>query len=156
MTQESVATISRINFSPALKTRLTIAVQDQALNKGYHQRNIRKQPTDSKCSMCCKAEVHTKHNVAGCTTLVPSAYTIRHKKAAGYIHWTTCKRMGLQVTDNYYEHIPERVINVNGANIMWDVPAVTERTVLANRPDIVMHDKEENNCLLIDIAISDD
>jgi hypothetical protein len=64
--------------------------------------------------------------------------------------------MGLQVTDKYCEHIPERVINVSGIVIMWDVAAVTDRTILANRPDIVLHDKEENNCLLIDIAIPDD
>jgi len=91
--------------------------------------------------MCYKAEVHTKHSVAGCTTLVPSEYTIRHNTVAGYIHWRICKRMGLQVTDKYYGHIPERVINVNGAAIMWDVPAVTDRTIPANRPDIVLRDK---------------
>ena len=134
---------------------LTIATLDQALNKGYRQRNIMKQPTDSQCRVCYKAE-HTKHNVAGCTTLVPSEYTNRHNKVAGYSHWTICKRMGLQVTDRYYEHIPERVINVSGTAIMWDVAAVTERTILANRPHIVLHDKEENTCLLINIDITDD
>jgi hypothetical protein len=148
--------ISRTNFSPALKKILTIAAQDQGLNKRYYQKNTRKQPTDSKCSMCCKAEVHTKHNIAGRTTLVPSEYTIRHNKVAGYIHCTVCKCMGLQVTGKYYEHLPEMVINVKGATIMWDVPAVTDRTILANWPDKVLHDKEENNCLLIDIAIPDD
>jgi len=39
---------------------------------------------------------------------------------------------------------------------MWDVPAVTDRTVLANQPDIVLHDKEEKTCLLTDITIPDD
>jgi len=45
--------------------------------------------------------------------------------------------MGLLVTDRYYEHIPERVLNVNGATIMWDVPVITDSTIVANRPDIV-------------------
>ena len=53
-------------------------------------------------------------------------------------------------------YIPERVINDNGITIMWDVPAVTDRTVLANQPDIVLHDKEEKTCLLTDITIPDD
>ena len=57
--------------------------------------------------MCYKAE-HIKHIVAGRTTLARSEYTNRHNRVAGYIHWTTCKRMGLQVTDRYYEHIPEK------------------------------------------------
>jgi len=54
------------------------------------------------------------------------------RKVAGYIHWTICKRMGLQVTDEYDEHTPERVINFKGTTIMWDVPVTTDRTLLAN------------------------
>jgi hypothetical protein len=44
----------------------------------YYQRNMKK-PTDNVCRMCCKAEEHVKHTVAGCTTLAPSEYidTIR-------------------------------------------------------------------------------
>jgi hypothetical protein len=50
--------------------------------------------------------------------------------------------MGLQVTDKYYEHMPERVINVNGITIIWDILIITDQTILANRPDIVLHDKK--------------
>ena len=32
----------------------------------------------------------------------------------------------------YYEHVPERVINVNGTTTMWDVLVITDRTVPAN------------------------
>jgi hypothetical protein len=64
--------------------------------------------------------------------------------------------MGLQVTGKNYEYLPERVINVKGATIMWDVPAVTSRTILAIRPDEVLRDKEEKNSLLIGIAIPND
>ena len=39
---------------------------------------------------------------------------------------------------------------------MWDVSVITDRTVLANRPDVVLHDKTEKTCLLIDVAIPDD
>ena len=58
------------------------------------------------------------------------------------VRWlVTWKHMGLRVTDRYYGHIPERVLNVNGATIMWDVPVITDSTIVANRPDIVLHDK---------------
>ena len=33
-----------------------------------------------------------------------------------------CKRMGLGVTNRYYEQISENVINIDGTTIMWDVP----------------------------------
>ena len=76
------------------------AAQYQALNMHSHHRNIIKQPTDSKYSMCHKAEEHIKCTVAGYITLVPSEYTDRHNKVAGYIHWMICKHMGLQVSDS--------------------------------------------------------
>jgi len=64
--------------------------------------------------------------------------------------------MGLQVTDRYCEHIPDRVINVNGTTVTWDVPVITDRTVPANRPDALLLDKTEKTCLLIDIALPDE
>jgi len=50
--------------------------------------------------------------------------------------------MEIQITDKYYEHTPESVINANGTTIMWDVPVITDQTILANRPDRVLHDKK--------------
>lgn len=61
--------------------------------------------------------------------------------------------MRLQVSAKSYEHIPKRVINVNGTAVTWDVPVITDRMILANRSDTVLHDKEI--CLLIDIALPD-
>jgi hypothetical protein len=98
--------------------------------------------------MCSKAEEHIKHIVVGCTAFALSEYTNRHNTAAAYIHQTIRKHTRLQVTDKYCEHIPGRVINVNGATIMWDILVITDRTILANRPDIILHDKTEKNSLL--------
>jgi hypothetical protein len=39
---------------------------------------------------------------------------------------------------------------------MWDIPVITDRTILANRSDTVKHDTKKKTCLLINIAISDD
>ena len=36
----------------------------------------------------------------------------------GYINWTICKHMGLQVAEKNYEHTPERVTNVNSSPVM--------------------------------------
>jgi hypothetical protein len=64
--------------------------------------------------------------------------------------------MGVQVTDKCYNCIPERVINVNGTNIMWDVAFITDWTILANQPGIVLCDEKEKTCQLINIARPDD
>ena len=39
---------------------------------------------------------------------------------------------------------------------MWDVPIITDRKIVANRPDLVIHNKKERTCLLIDVAVPDD
>ena len=39
---------------------------------------------------------------------------------------------------------------------MWDVLVITDRTILANRPDIILHFKKEKTCLLTDINVPDD
>jgi len=106
--------------------------------------------------MCCKAEEHTKYTVVRCTIFAPSVYTNRRSKAAGYIHWTICEHVGLQVTGRDCEHVSERVITVNVTAIMLDVPGITDQKTFANRTDTVLHDKWKKACLLIDIAIPDD
>jgi hypothetical protein len=53
-----------------------------------------KQPIDSKCRMCYKAEEHVKYIVVGCTILLLSEYTNRYNKESGYIHWMICKHRG--------------------------------------------------------------
>jgi len=51
--------------------------------------------------------------------------------------------MGLQVTEKHFKHVPERGINTMSSNtIMWDVPVITAGRILANPPDIVLHDKK--------------
>ena len=60
-------------------------------------------------------------------------YTHRHSNCPSYIHWTIYKHKELQVTDMYYERIPEEVFNVNGTTVMWGVPIITDRTI-TNQP----------------------
>ena len=37
--------------------------------------------------------------------------------------------------------------------ILWDISIQTDREIKANRPDIVIKDKQENSCQLIDMSI---
>jgi len=104
------------------------------------------QPTESKHRICYKAEQHIKHIVTRCPILPPSECTNGHSNVAGYTNRTVCKHVGLQGTDRYYGHVPERFINVNSTTIMWDMLVITQRTVLTNQPDRVLHDKRRLAC----------
>ena len=44
----------------------------------------------------------------------------------------------------------------NKITILWDMPIQTDREIRANRPDIIVRDRSNVKCLLIDIAIPSD
>jgi len=45
------------------------------------------------------------------------------------------------------------IIIINNITILWDMSIQTDREIKANRPDIVIKDKQEKSCLLIDMSI---
>ena len=49
----------------------------------------------------------------------------------------------------------QSVVNIN-ETILWDYSIITDRKILANRPDIVIHDRKSKTCMLIDVSIPDD
>lgn len=135
---------------------LIIAAQDQALNTRYHQRAILKQNVDGKCRLCKEYDEHISHIVAGCSVLAPTEYLDRHNKVASYLHWTLLKELGHSVPEKWYEHKPDRSIEVDEVVIMYDMPVNTDRTVGANRPDIIIHNRKKHECLLVDVAVPAD
>ena len=53
------------------------------------------------------------------------------------------------------DHEPTTVIESNEfeVTILWDIPIHTDREINANRPDIVIKDKRERRCKIIDVTI---
>ena len=56
--------------------------------------------------------------------------------------------------EQWYEHDPQTVTVKDSVTILWDMPIHTGRTITANRPDIVLKNKKDKTCLLIDMTIS--
>ena len=55
--------------------------------------------------------------------------------------------------ERWYEHEPKTVTENDSVTILWDMPIHTERTIAANRLDIVLKNKKDKTCLLIDMTI---
>ena len=55
-----------------------------------------------------------------------------------------------------YKHQPESLIENNKVKILWDFNIYVDRFLKAKRPDIVGVDQEEENCVIIDIAVPAD
>ena len=71
------------------------------------------------------------------------------------MYWKISKEFGIEVKERWYEHEPKTAVNENDSvTILWDMPIHTDRTIAANRPDIVLKNKENKTCLVTDITIS--
>ncbi|CAH3177886.1 unnamed protein product, partial [Porites lobata] len=93
--------------------------------------------------LCSQHEETVDHIVSGCEVLAKTEYISRHNNAAAYLHWSICKDHDMEITEKWYEHEPETVIHNkdNNITIMWDMPVNTDRTITANRPDIIVSDR---------------
>jgi hypothetical protein len=49
--------------------------------------------------------------------------------------------------------IPKPVTEHEDVTVLWNQGIQTDREVLANRPDIIIKNKKDKTCLLIDVAI---
>ncbi|XP_068753285.1 uncharacterized protein [Montipora capricornis] len=105
------------------------------------------------CRICGQFQETLDHIVAGCPELAKTEYLHRHDKAAPYLHWNLCKELNINVKEKWYEHEPQTVTERDNITILWDMPIQTDREIKANRPDIVIKDKQEKSCLLIDMSI---
>ena len=135
---------------------LIIAAQDQSLaTRSYHHRIIGDN-TNPECRMCLEFEETVDHIISGCPTLARNEYIQRHNKAAAYIHWNICQHFQIPTTTKWYEHAPETVIENEDVSILWDMPVHTDKEIKANRPDIIVKNKKEKTCLLIDMTCPSD
>ena len=58
--------------------------------------------------------------------------------------------------DKWYEHEPESVLENEDYKILWDFGIQTDHVIEAWRPDLVVVDKKEISCKIIDFAVPRD
>jgi hypothetical protein len=86
--------------------------------------------------------------------LAPKEYLERHNAVAKVIHQALAKRYGLVEAEvPYYNCKPDQVLHNQVAKLLWDTAMVTDRSVEANRPDIVLFDRWERKAMIIDVAV---
>ena len=125
---------------------MIIAAQDQSLPTRNFQANILENGADPKGRVYDK---HTKiidHLVSGCPIQAPTEYLNWHDRLGQYIRCCLCKNFCLPHEKNWWEHKPQKVIeNKNAIH--------TDRTIQANRPDIVVKNHIDKTCFLIDMSV---
>ena len=135
---------------------LLLAAQDQSLLTRNVQANIFRNGADPKCRFCNLQTETIDHIVSGCPVLAPTEYRDRHDKVGKYLHWKICRHYQIATADRWYEHQPDPVSEGKDVTVLWDFTIHTDRTIKANRPDIIIKDHKQKKCLLIDMSIPSD
>eukprot|EP00795_Rhopilema_esculentum_P008488 gene8488-14486_t len=133
-----------------------LAAQDQTLSTRNYQANILKNGADPKCRYCNEQCETVDHLVSRCAVLAPNEYKARHDRVGQCLHWKICHHFGVETPKHWYEHHPDPVVEGDNVSILWDFPVYTDRTINAYRPDIIIKDRNEETCLLIDMSIPTD
>jgi len=133
-----------------------VAAQDQAISTNYFKNKIMREEIESKCQLCKQHEETIDRLNSGCPIFVKNEYLIRHDKVCTHLHYSICKVLGIETTDKWYTHIPKPVCEEGDVTVLWNQAVHTNREVTANRPDIIIKNKKEKICKLIDVAIPAD
>lgn len=135
---------------------LIIAAQDQALATNYRKAKIEKSRTSALCRMCHIRDETVAHIISECSKLAQKEYKRRHDKVATALHWSLLKAYGFPHSENWYNHVTEAVVENEKTKILWDFNIYVDKYIEARRPDIVLVDKANQECTIIDIAVPGD
>nr|CAI5842756.1 unnamed protein product [Callosobruchus analis] len=133
--------------------------EHQAIATRNYKKYVMKDPsmTDDSCRKCQQQKETIEHITSTCKTFAGTEHTARHNTAAKVIYQalaTTNKLM--ENKDPYYSYTPTSVFENNQYKLYWDVEIRTDKTIPANRPDIVLQSKADRVTYLIDTAIPND
>ena len=77
----------------------------------------------------------------------------RHDWIGRRIHWEVCRQYNVRVLDKSHEHLPQRVIENEQIEVLWDFNIQTDRVIEARRPDLVIIDKEKKQVHIVEFAV---
>lgn len=153
--EKSWTWLSRGDLKPETEA-LLCAAQEQALRTNYVKYHIDKTADTSLCRLCGKSGESVQHIVSGCEKLAQREYKRRHDNVARKVHWDLCRKHGLEHHEKWYEHSPEGVVENDEVKILWDINIQCDNVITARRPDIVIINKQERLCTIVDVAIPTD
>ena len=80
----------------------------------------------------------------------------RHDKVCSHLHWCLSRKYGLDVDRKWYHHKPDKVVENDVINILWDYNIQTDRIIEHRIPDVTIVDKARRKCLIVDVAMPGD
>ena len=108
------------------------------------------------CRMCDKKSETISQIGSDCEKLAQKQYKRRCNNVARTVHWKLCGKYNLKKSEKWYEDAPEGVVENEEVKILQDVIIHCDREIKPRKPDIVVVNKNERSCAIIDIAIPGD
>jgi hypothetical protein len=97
--------------------------------------------TDSKYRLCQQFDETIGRIISACPILAKEQYTKRHDRVSAQLHFNISKETGVKLDrKHWYEHVPKSVetSQAGEVTILWNQQVQTDRTILNNKPDIVI------------------
>ena len=133
-----------------------VAIQDQSLFTRNFQVNILHNETDRRCKFCNTDSETADQLISRCTILAPNKYTNSHNRAGQYMNWKICSQYDTETPNKWYEHKPLDVVDIQKMTILWYFSIRTDITIQANRPEIVIKQKQNKTCQRIHMSVPSD
>ena len=124
---------------------LIVAAQDESIRTNLVKGTIDKSQGDSLCRVSRKVDESIDHVVSGCIKLAQKEYKRRHDNLG------KCN-----FEDKWYKHEPESVLENEDYKTLWDFSIQPDHVIEAQRRDLVVVDKKERSCKIIDFAVPGD
>ena len=106
--------------------------------------------------MCREVDESIDHIVSGCSELAQKEYKRRHDNPGKLVHWKLARKCNFEAGDKWYQHGPDYVLENEEYKILWGFSMQTDHVIEARRPDLVLVDKKERICKIIDFAVPGD
>ena len=153
--QLSLSWLDKCHMSPQTEAYI-MAAQELALFTHWHERHILKKNVSDLCRVCHSKPETTAHILSGCDNLAKKEYLDRHNGIAQYLHHALCQNFNIQTCTKWHTHKPPEVLMLNNVEILYDTVLNTDRPHVFNRPDIVVRDKKNKKCYIIDVSCPND
>ena len=131
---------------------LIVAAQNQSIRTTIVKAKIERSQGDSLCRMYRKVDESIDHIVNGCCKLAQKEYKRSHDNLGKILHWKLARKCNFESGDKWYEHEPESVLGNEDYKILWDFSIQTDQVIEARRLDLLVVEKKERSCKIIDFA----
>jgi len=88
--------------------------------------------------------------------LVNNEFLMRQDKVCAPLCSSVCKAPGIEVTEKWYTLLHKPVYEQEVVTVLWNQAIHTDREVTASRQDIIIKNKKEKTCILVDVAMPTD